>query len=157
MGGILSSASQALCSGRLDNVGAGATVWTLAMESRIDGQYIGAGYLVGRIQETVLHVHGGHPLNTDHLAGPNGGRHHGYHGSGFGPAHVLVDQGHAAQRQELGETVLGDEVPAPVERAVALADGIVELDAHRPVGADLGHAACAKLVLVLAYHLGCEF
>lgn len=142
MGGILSSASQALSSGRLDNMGTWATIWTLTMKSRIDGQYIGARYLVGRVEEAMLHVDGGHSLDTDHLAGPNGGRHDGYHGSGFGTANVLVDERDAVEGQKFGKTVLGNEVPPAVERSIALADGVVELHANRPVWADLRHSAC---------------
>lgn len=90
----------------------------------------------------MLNMYGGHALNANHLAGPHCGRHNGDHGAWLGTAHVLVDKGDRLEGQEFGEAILCDEVAAPVERAVALANGIVKLHAHRPVGTNLRHSTC---------------
>jgi len=114
VGGILAR-PKALGSGRLDNVGAWATIGTLAVEARVHGaQYLGARFPVWGVEETMLHMNGGHSLDADHLAGPHGRRHDGNHGPRLWTAHVLVHEGHRFQRQKFGKTVLGYEVAAPI-------------------------------------------
>lgn len=93
-------------------------------------------------------MYGGHALNANHLAGPHSGRHNGDHGAWFRTAHVLVDKGDRLEGQKFGEAILCNKVPAPIERAVALADGIVELNARCPIGADLWHSSYDVYVCV---------